>query len=167
MAKLTQARLMEVLNYDPKTGVFTWKKRKPSEWSSPAKGRTWNSRYAGQQAGVKTHGYIRLSVDDQKHYAHRLAFLYMTGSFPDELVDHINHNGEDNRWRNLRHANKALNAENTRRPRQNKTGFTGVVKLPSGRYMAQRKSKNSGRYLGSFDTPEEAHEAFLRSKNNP
>ena len=158
---LTQKRLQEVLAYDPTTGIFTWNERTCAPGGDAAKVSAWNTRYSGKAAGVRTHGYIKISVDDQKHYAHRLAFLYMTGSFPKDIVDHINHDGENNSWENLRDADKRLNAGNQRRPRSNATGMTGAVLLPSGKFMAQRKRPGKGKYIGVFDTVEEAHAAYL------
>lgn len=164
MDTLTQERLKQVVDYDPCTGVFVWKLRPTSEWAAPEKAMTWNTRYAGRRAGCETHGYIKISVDDAKYYAHRLAWLYMTGSMPSNVIDHIDHNGKNNSWTNLRDVGKQQNAINLRKPRENKTGYTGVVRLPSGRFMAQKKRAGGrGNYLGSFDTAEDAHAAYLNA----
>lgn len=165
---LTQSRLHSLLDYDPETGIFTWKKREPSVSDNPAKISSWNSKYAEAPAGVRTHGYFRISIDDKKYYSHRLAFLFVLGRWPYDLVDHINGNGFDNRWENLRDSTKKANSENSNnRARKNKTGFTGVVKLGEGRFMAQcgalRRLKGSS-YLGVFKSAEEAHQEYLKAK---
>ena len=91
---ITQSELKELLNYDPATGVFTW---------LVSRGRVKASSVAGH---VHSRGYIVIMVDGRRHLAHRLAFVYMTGTFPDDQVDHINEIKADNRWINLREATR-------------------------------------------------------------
>lgn len=159
--ELPQETLRALLKYDPENGTFTWRRREISSFSNAAKGRSWNTRYADKWAGVKTHGYLKIAVFNKKYYAHRLAFLYITGSFPCGIVDHIDGNGLNNSWRNLRETDKPGNALNPHnKPMPNKTGLTGVCELPSGRFMAQG-GPTGNRYIGTFTTAEEAHEAYL------
>lgn len=152
---ITQKRLKETLVYCPETGVFTWRERIAKPNQNAAKVASWNTRYAGKEAGVKTHGYIKIAIDDKKYYAHRLAWLYVYGAIP-PLLDHINRNGEDNRIQNLRQATKRMNVDNSTR-KDNTTGFRGVTKSANGKkFIAQRLSvKGKSRYLGTFDTAEE------------
>lgn len=111
---ITQSRLKEVLRYEPETGLFYWAVKK-----GPAK--------AGDVAGTPHHlGYVCIRVDGIKHQAHRLAFLYMAGRWPDADIDHINHARSDNRWRNLREATRAENAKNASRYSTNSSGHHGV-----------------------------------------
>lgn len=70
-------------------------------------------------------------------------------------IDHINHDKGDNRRRNLRLASRSQNLVNKRY--KNKTGYRGVVKLPSGRFVAQI----GGEYIGSYDTAQQAHNAYM------
>lgn len=157
---ITRDRLIELTEYDHITGQFHWKKRITREGDDPAKVAAWNTRYSGNAAGVKTHGYLKISIDDNKYYAHRLVWLFMNGTMPDGLIDHINRNGLDNRYQNLRIANKRENSLNTDKIPKNKTGFTGVVALPHGRFSAQKTISGVHYYLGSYDTPQEAHQAW-------
>lgn len=91
MAELTAGRLKELLTYDPETGVFIWR-----GWRS-------GSAVAGSVAGsLHSDGYVCIKIGRCLYRAHRLAFLYMTGSRPIGQVDHINMNRADNRWCNLR-----------------------------------------------------------------
>lgn len=166
MIPLTCEQIKELVVYDPETGIITQRPRDPSAAADSAKCRTWNTRYANKPAGVKTHGYIRLTlrVDgrDVKLYAHRIAWLYMTGEQPPDVIDHINNVGTDNRWSNLRASNKRDNFRNTNnRKRTNKTGLTGVVLLGEGRYMAQITKNGAHLYLGTFPTAEKAHAAYI------
>jgi hypothetical protein len=158
---MTQDRLSQVLTYDPATGIFRWHSREPGDGDDPAKVATWNTRYAGRVAGVRTHGYIKISIGDRKYYAHRLAWLYVFGRMP-TLLDHINRDGCDNRIENLRAADKRINVDNSFR-KDNTTGFRGVIRSANGqKFIAQRKHfKGQSSYIGTFDTAEAAHEAYM------
>jgi len=143
-ATLTAERLRELLSYDPATGHFTWK---------VSRGRV----KAGQQAGNRRpDGYIRINVDGRMYYAHRLACLWMTGVFPQHLVDHKEHDPSDNRWSKIRPATHSQNCANSR-PR---SGLKGVY--PQGRtsFVAQLKHKGRSVHLGTFGTLELAHIAY-------
>lgn len=88
---LTQAKLKEVLHYNPETGDLTWLKR-------PA-----NCVKVGEVAGsIDKYGYRCVGIDGKQYKAHRLAVLYMTGSLPSSAVGHIDKNNLNNVWDNLR-----------------------------------------------------------------
>jgi hypothetical protein len=150
---LTQARLHELLSYDPKTGVFSWNKRT---------GRCSAGAIAGCQ---DDRGYIVLSVDGKRYYAHRLAWLHFTGNFPSESIDHINGCKSDNRIRNLRDVSIQMNLQNLKKAMvSNKsTGILGVRKL-RGKYLAQITIEGKETHLGTFNSAEDAHTAYLNAK---
>ncbi len=111
---LTQARLKELLHYNPDTGIFTWR-------------ANYSSRTKGEPAGNVHHkGYVRIGIDMCSYFAHRLAFLYMLGDFPKHGTDHINHVKDDNRWVNLRDVSQKLNNKNITLPKNNTSGVVGV-----------------------------------------
>jgi hypothetical protein len=111
---VTIERLREVLSYDPTTGQFT----------RLADSRKWK---AGTVAGAKDpRGYVRVTVDGQRYWSHRLAFFYMTGRWPTADIDHINGIPGDDRFANLREATRTQNNANQRRRADNKSGFRGV-----------------------------------------
>ena len=144
---LTQARLKELLHYDPETGVFTW--RVP-------RGKV----KAGDTTGCPdTHGYLVVGVDRKLHRAHRLAFLYMTGGWPDASadVDHINGDRSDNRWVNLRLASRTQNNFNSGLRRNNSSGKRGVHWNPTlQKWRATGRLVGKNVHLGCFDSLEEA-----------
>jgi len=150
---ITMDRLRAVLHYDPETGIFTWKQRLS------------NRVHIGDIAGALDHDqYVIIGIDGVTYRAHRLAFLYMNGVMPSDCIDHINGEVGDNSWSNLREAGDGINQENKRRPQSSSsTGLLGVVPK-RGRFAAYIGVKKKSFYLGTFDTPEEAHERYLQEK---
>lgn len=152
---LTAWRLRELLHYDPLTGVFTWVKDA---------GR-WGRIKAGSVAGHQnSRGYMQIRVDERMYKAHRLAWLYMTGKWPEHQIDHISGVRHENAWCNLREATNSQNQQNVRKARSdNKCGLLGVSR-DRDRWKAQIKIDGSNKSLGTFDTPEQAHAAYLEAK---
>jgi hypothetical protein len=150
---LTADRLRELLDYDPLTGVFLWKVYRG--------GKAKLGAIAGHvQQNETGHEYLGIGVDYRRYLAHRLAVLWMTGEWPPHEVDHRDGDGLNNAWRNLRIATRAQNSANTSRHADNRAGFKGVY--PRGkRFVAMIRWDKRGRYLGTFDTPDEAHAAYV------
>ena len=112
---LTQEILREFLVYCADTGLFIWVKRSA------------RCTILGDIAGsINREGYRRIRFKGKEYRASRLAFLYMTGAFPEFCVDHINHIRDDDRWRNLRLASVSENTMNKSLGKKNTTGFIGV-----------------------------------------
>jgi hypothetical protein len=149
---LTQARLKELLSYDPETGCFTWI-RKSSVFSNIKIGAEAGSRLA--------HGYRQIKIDGHQELLHRLAFLCVNGKFPVAEIDHINLDKSDNRWGNLREASKSLNHGNMPKSKRNTSGLKGafwhVSKL---RWYSSITQNGKSQHLGCFSTPEDAHAAY-------
>lgn len=114
MKELTQERLKELLDYDPDTGLFVRKVVRGGQKAGAVAGSVYN------------HGYVLVYVDRRRYYAHRLAFLFIEGSFPPEQVDHINHDKADNRWENLRPVTRQENQRHTSMNSNNTSGVAGV-----------------------------------------
>lgn len=151
---LTAARLREVLHYDPETGYFKWALRISSKCPS------------GKLAGTITHwGYAHTKVDKEGHYCHRLAWLYMTGGWPQHDVDHINGVRHDNRWANLRDVTRRMNLQNQHRARKGKASGAplGVVRA-GNRFAAQITVNGVLKHIGTFGETAAAHEAYLAAK---
>lgn len=148
-SKITQKQLKELLRYDPETGLFTWMVNRV---------RVRPGDIAGKR---RKDGYVVIVIDGVSYSAHRLAWLYMTGSFPSLMVDHINLDGCDNRWANLRLATNSQNQANTSAPSNNTSGFKGVSWRPAEKKWAANLGVGRKKVsLGYYDTPEEAHAAY-------
>lgn len=150
MRGLTAERLREVLDYDRETGVFAWKVT------------TSNRAKAGTIAGHKhIFGYTIIMVDGHRYPAHRLAWLYQTGKWPNQIIDHINGCPNDNRFSNLREATHVENSRNSRKPSNNTSGFKGVrLDKRWNRWVAEIRTDGKRKSLGRFDTPDEAYAAY-------
>lgn len=123
--------LRSLLDYDPNTGVF--RRRVARKGVS-----------VGDEPGYEDHiGYRRISIDRKNYLAHRLAWLWMTGEWPELDIDHRDGCPANNRWSNLRQATKSQNLMNQQ--------SRGVRLTPVGRWEAYIFSGPKYKYLGTFD----------------
>ena len=147
---VSQERIRELLSYSPETGAFIWIGR--ADKGMP-----------GKAAGCPNKkGYLRITIDRRSYYAHRLAFLYMTGTFP-EKVDHRDCDTSNNRWENLRAATETQNHANS--PKRIRTKATSPLKgvcwyARVRKWYAQISVGGKNLSLGYFATEAEAHEAY-------
>lgn len=153
---LTAERLRELLHYDPETGVFT-------RLVATVRGARFA---AGTVAGsVHSQGYRTICIDGRSNKCHRLAWLYMTGEWPADMVDHANGIKSDNRWANLRSADRALNMQNLRKAQTNsRSGLLGVCIERKGKFRAEIRFDGKRLHLGTHETAEAAHAAYLEAK---
>jgi len=152
---LTQDRLKELLHYDPATGVFTW--IKPCSRFSQIN--------SGDPAGcLHGRGYVHIKVEGAAYKAHRLAWLYVYGRWPNPAVDHINRIKTDNRIANLRETNQFGNMQNKGMYKNNKSGHIGVSRHKDGRWIAQIQFNGKRKHLGIYGTPELAAAAYQSAK---
>lgn len=153
MTTLTQERLKELLNYDPETGVFTWKVR-------PAR-----RVQIGDAAGhFGTHGYRYLKLKQIRYCEHRLVWFYVHGVWPKHEIDHIDGDKANNRIANLRDVTRSVNVQNRRSAQGNNLcGFLGV-QLNGKNWSARIQTDGQVLRLGTFGTPEEAHQVYLAAK---
>lgn len=148
---LTQDRLKYLIHYDPETGVMT---RRVS---------TSNCVKVGDIIkGKSVRGYRRAMVDGIRYKAHDLAWLYMTGRFPEHIVDHIDCNPDNMRWTNLREATQQQNCFNRSASRNNTSGFKGVKWHKSSQRWEGWVGFNHGRvFAGSFSSKDHAARAVM------
>lgn len=155
---LTCNELRHLLSYSPETGDFTW-------INPPVPSKVKIGDIAGT---AMPDGYRSITIKTKMHKAHRLAWLYMTGEWPQKKMDHINRVRDDNRWANLRLATYSQNTAN--RSGHNKHGLKGVsvnCRCKTKPYRAQIEIRENGRRksisLGTFLTTQEAHEAYMKA----
>ncbi len=158
---ITQERLKELVSYDPATGIFTALVRRGRAYPGKRLGTVSNSDH-----------YVVIRLDGKRYAAHRLAFLYMTGQWP-EIVDHIGSDGccpianrADNRWSNLRNGDQSKNLQNQRRPhRDSASGALGVTFDKSrGKWKVHIGRDYKTRNVGRYDTKDEAIAAYAAAK---
>lgn len=145
---IDSATLRSLVKYRPETGEFV--------------------RLVGSGKGAKlgaitlgtldsSNGYRRLCVGGRRYYAHRLAWLYVTGSWPEKQIDHRNLDRGDNRFSNLRPATNAQNNQREKARADSETKVLGVSwHKRAGKYVSQIGHEGQTRYLGLFETIEEA-----------
>jgi len=145
--------IMSVLRYEPESGLFYWTETR-------GRGR------AGYIAGFKDRGYLSLRVFGKSIQLHRLAYAFMTGEWPELTIDHINGEKQDNRWSNLRMVSTKINNQNIRKAKQkSKSGLLGahwVKRL--NKWKSAIGVDGVVKHIGYFDTPEEAHMAYVEKK---
>jgi hypothetical protein len=145
---LTAEKVRELLDYDPLSGILTWRVDRTN-------GNNRVNAHAGDHAGsINSKGYICIGINGAYYLAHRIAWLWQTGEWPKEEIDHVNLVRHDNRWANLREATPSENAAN-RLPR--------LSSLPRGVWITRYGkivAKIANIHLGTFATVEEAGEAY-------
>ena len=150
---ITQDYLKSEFDYDSLTGVFT---NRIARKHSP-KGAV--------SGGIGSKGYRRIKIGNVEYSAHRLAWMYVYGSWPSKLLDHIDRNRLNNAISNLREVSYSENRQNLGKIRTNRSGFPGVVlHKPTGRWQSQIGCAGKKFYLGLFDSPETASKAYFAAK---
>lgn len=151
---LTQQELKEALHYDPETGVFTWLKTvssKAPRGSSPC--------------GHDRDGYLTMTFKGKYLRQHRVAWFYMTGSWPDAKIDHKNGVRDDNRFCNLRECDEQDNNRNRGLSVVNTSGVSGVS-FQQGKWMVRiRLNKHERRFFGYFEDLELAELVANEARN--
>ena len=144
--RLTHARLLEAVRYDPETGHF---------WRLGLRGSAPKDKPLGH---VEKNGYRRITIDQETHQANRLAWFYMTGEWPKLTVDHIDLDRDNNAWANLRAATHSQQHANTPGRLSIKGAHWNRFR---GYWQSQIIVQGKCYWLGRYETPEEAHEAYV------
>lgn len=163
MTELTSEIVREFLDYNPETGVFRWKFRDRKWFTSDRSWKSWNGKNAGKSAGTKrSDGYRRITILDKRYLAHRLAWLYVYREWPQNHIDHINHQTDNNRIENLRDVTQSQN-------QWNGSGRTGTSQY-KGVSWSKHANKgeayltiNSKQHLGYFTVEKDAARAYDRA----
>ncbi len=153
-ALVTQEYLKSILEYNPETGDFVWLNVN----------KVARNIHNGDIAGTLNNGYVQIQINRIRYFAHRLAWLYMTGNWPLYEIDHINHIRNNNRFVNLRDTYNN-NWNQTKISKSNTSGYRGVCfHKASGKWEAQIQVNGIKKHLGHFDTPEEASVVYEEAK---
>ena len=164
--ELTARDLRRRFDYDPNTGVFRYRYRPECQ------GKIEIGDVAGY---VREKRYLVIKIDNYPYYAHRLAWLYVYGQWPENEVDHIDLNKLNNSISNLRAATRAENRTNTKLQATSSSGYKGVTRFRCKhmtkriecdcpvRWKAQATIDQKVVYLGLYDTKEAAHEAYCNA----
>ena len=143
----SNARLNEVLSYNPKTGELRWKVNK-------------RNVKAGNKAGclLRRTGYRSISIDGAVYLEHRICYKIATGWDPGMFeIDHINGVRDDNRISNLRMVDHATNGKNTCMKKNNSSGHNGIYfHKATKKWMARARVNHKWHYLGIFEKLEDA-----------
>lgn len=146
---ITLGRLKELFHYDPETGIFTNKTMRCSR------------ALIGGVAGTPSNGYILISIDYVLYRAHRLAWLYMTGGWPKEDIDHKDLNGSNNKFSNLREATDTQNLSNRNKTINNASGYKGVALCKrTNKWRVQIMVNKKKIHVGRFDDKYQAALAY-------
>lgn len=154
---ITQGELRELFHYDLENGCLIWKVARSPRIK------------IGTPAGyVSPYGYTQIRLNGKLWMSHRLIWMYMTGSFPLNDIDHIDGDRSNNKWGNLRDVTREENMQNRKGPDEDSlTGVLGVCfDRQSGKYRAQRTIYKRKVLNKLFNTIEEAKEAYLSFKEN-
>lgn len=154
--QVTQARLREIFEFDAARGVLVWRISQG------------NRAKVGADAGTarRTDGRRIVCVDGTQYLAYRVIWFYVHGVWPAGEIDHINGDCTDNRIENLRDVPTQINAENKHRARTDKRSgkLAGAYRSGESRWRAQIVVKGKVVSLGSHETEEAAHAAYLEAK---
>jgi len=151
---LNQSILKKLISYNAETGEFT-------RLIGSGKGAALGTKTKGSLD--KTNGYLKLCIKGKQYYSHRLAWLYMTGHWPPEQIDHKNEIRTDNRFDNLRLANNAQNNQRSKPRSDSDTQILGVCwNKKAKKYIAQITHNKRHYYLGVYDY---LHDAILARRN--
>lgn len=152
LSNVAASRLHELFSYDEKTGILRWKVA-----------RSNRIKVGDIAGGANSDGYRVVWVEGKLLLVHRVVWAMQTGRWPSSHLDHRDMNKSNNRFDNLRECNDSQNMANGGIRKSNTSGFKGVT--PSGnrkKWKAQITYQKKLRYLGTYDTREEAHHVYCR-----
>ena len=149
---ISAERVSQLLHYDEETGLLTWKVAQSR--------RVKVGHVAGcvkKRSPASGPSYRYVKIDGRTYAAHRIAWLFITGTMPSWEIDHIDGDGTNNRKNNLRDVRHVENCRNQKFRSTNKTGVMGV-EWDAERHMWRATIKVNGRrrHIGRYDRFEDA-----------
>lgn len=143
--RITQSELKELITYDPNTGIMKW--RKKNRHSKPE--NVCDGYYNNK-------GYLLLCINYRQYVQHQLAWLYITGSWPKEQLDHIDGKRDNNIFSNLREATNRQNCYN-----KFAKGF--YLNKERGKYMSRIRVDGKDIFLGWFNNKIDARKSYIEA----
>jgi HNH endonuclease len=141
----------KLLRYEPETGKLYWLDN--------------GYNYCSGEAGCFDNGYIKIRINGVNYRAHRIAYLLEMGNWPEDILDHHDQDGANNKWKNLRLANHSLNRANISIHSNNTSGIRGVRwREDQQRYISKIAVNGKHIHLGSFKDLEPAVRARLEGE---
>lgn len=151
---MSQSELQSIFVYDEQSGKLFWKERPGRKW--------FNSRFTGKEVGSKNGSYMAVHLEGGNHYLHRIIWKLKTGEEPVGYIDHIDGNGLNNAWSNLRDVTHDQNMWNAKLFHNNTSGYRGVSFIQShGLWRAAISIGGKKKHIGYFESAEAAHAAFV------
>jgi hypothetical protein len=155
---LDHSTLLRELRYEPETGIW---RRKPSR--RHPEGRICGSVKTQRRKCGTIYSCRIVSLHRKNYFAHRLAWFYVTGAWPEKEIDHKNTDALDNKWANLRLATDSQQKQNSKTRHDNRTQVRGVRLETSGRFGARIFYGGKHYWLGTFDSIEEASKVYIEA----
>lgn len=152
--QLSVDHVRNCLSYEPETGILRWK------WRAEVAPYV-NARTAGKEAGTSAAEYRTIGLYGHSYAAHRLAWVIVTGGWPNNMIDHVDGNKHNNRWNNIREADMSKNLMNRGVFRKTKSGIKGVNEKRPGQWRAQICGNKRRIHIGTYHSREEARDAWL------
>lgn len=146
---ITHAELQNLLDYSPQTGLFTWRET-----------RAHNAKQGSIAGWRATNGYLWITVNDQRYLAHRLAWFYVHGVWPDAEIDHVDHDRLNNRLENLRRATSEENRRNSGKRRNGKHKWRGIYFRSPNCWYARITVSGKVIRIGVFKDAADAAQAY-------
>lgn len=146
---ISQSKLHSIFNYNIDTGLFTYKVNKNRQ-----------ARIGDVAGRTTSKGYTQITIDGKTYVAHKLAFLYEKGYYPEKQIDHKNRVKTDNRLSNLKEVTQFENMKNLNKRQDNTSGKAGVAR--KGKNWQSYINVNLKRiYLGVFKEYSDAVKARI------
>lgn len=157
---ITAEYVRECLDYDPETGLATWKRRPVEHFSSNRICNLWNSKHSNKEAGtLKKTNYRQVTINHKRYTVHRLAWLIVYGEWPKNDIDHIDKDRRNNKITNLRDVTNSENQKNRSMNRNNTSGHTGIKLVPNGNWVVVICVNGKNKTIGTFRDKEDAIQA--------
>lgn len=141
--------LKTFLSYDPSTGLV--------KWALNLNSRARVGREFGMKRRSKRTFYRFGKIHGVPYHTHHVAWAIYYGEWPDGFIDHVNHDGTDNRIENLRVVSVSENNKNMRLRKTNKSGHVGVSWFSRDKkWRVQVSVRGRNTHVGYFDNLEDA-----------